>query len=130
MPKEFSRTRRVGEQIQRELAELIRNEVKDPRVGMVTIQAVRVTRDLGHAKVYFTVLGDQQSATDTQKALDRAAGFLRHALGQEMAMRSVPQLHFIYDESVEHGMHLSKLIEDACASDRQDGDDEDESGQS
>jgi len=126
MPRDFSRTRRVGEQIQRELSELLRDEVKDPRLGITTIQAVEVARDLGHAKVFFTVLGDEQAVHDSQKVLERAAGFLRHALGQRMFIRSVPQLHFVHDVSVERGMHLSELIDTARASDG-DSDDEDKS---
>ena len=126
MPREFSRTRRVGEQIQRELAELVRAELKDPRLGMVTIQAVEVTRDLGHAKVFFTVLGNKGPVQESQAVLQHAAGFLRGELGRRMVIRSVPQLHFVYDESVERGSRLSHLIDEAVASDRHadDGDDE------
>jgi ribosome-binding factor A len=125
MPKEFSRTRRVGDQMQRELAELIRDEVKDPRVGMVTVSGVEVSRDLGHAKVYVTVM-DEGAAQETVAALNRAAGFLRHALGQSMRIRTVPQLHFHYDESIERGSRLSSLIDDAIASDRDKAKDRDD----
>lgn len=117
MPRDFPRTRRIGEQMQRELAALIRTEVKDPRVGMVTISAVEVTRDLAHAKVFFTVLGDVDARRDSQAALNSAAGFLRHELGQRMLTRTVPQLRFVYDESIEHGSRLSALIDKAVASD-------------
>ena len=118
MPKEFSRTRRVGEQIQRELAELIRDEVKDPRVDMITVNAVEVSRDFGHAKVYVTVMNEERRQ-DSLEALNRAAGFLRHELGQRMRIRSVPQLHFHYDESVSRGSRLSALINDAIATDQE-----------
>ena len=117
MPREFSRTRRVGEQMQRELAVLIRDEVKDPRVGMVTVNDVEVSRDLAHAKVYITVLGDPRQQVATLEALAGAAGFLRRQLGQRMLLRAVPQLHFHYDESVERGSHLSQLIDQAVAED-------------
>lgn len=123
MPKEFSRTRRVGEQIQRELSELIRTEVKDPRVGMVTINSVEVSKDLGHAKVYVTVMDDAQRE-QTIQGLQRAAGFLRSELGRRMFIRAVPQLHFHYDESVARGARLSSLIDAALADDRKKHDDE------
>jgi ribosome-binding factor A len=121
MAKEYSRTQRIGDQMQRELAQLIRREVKDPRVGLVTITAVDVSRDVGHAKVFITVMG-QDSAEDIKqsiKVLNSAAGFLRMQLGKEMKLRSVPQLHFHYDESVTRGAHLSALIERAVAEDTQ-----------
>ncbi|CAK9887436.1 MULTISPECIES: 30S ribosome-binding factor RbfA [Pseudomonas] len=120
MAKEYSRTQRIGDQIQRELAQLIRREVKDPRVGVVTITAVDVSRDVGHAKVFITAMG-QESAEDikqTLKVLNGAASFLRVHLGKEMQLRSVPQLHFHYDESVSRGAHLSALIERAVAEDK------------
>ena len=119
MPREFSRTDRVAEQMQRELSQLIREEIKDPRVGnMITISAVEVSRDFGHAKVYFTLLDDQQDRAKTVEILNHASGFLRHALGARVTMRTTPQLHFHYDESIERGSHLSSLIDSAIASDR------------
>ena len=118
MPREFSRTRRVSEQMQRELAQLIREEINDPRVGsMVTVSAVDVSRDFGHAKVYITILDDQQDRKETIGILNKAAGFLRHEIGSRMTMRTIPQLHFHYDESIERGSHLSSLIDSAIASD-------------
>ncbi|MBD8491946.1 30S ribosome-binding factor RbfA [Pseudomonas syringae] len=119
MAKEYSRTQRIGDQIQRELAQLIRREVKDPRVGLVTVTAVDVSRDVGHAKIYVTVMGqdDAESIAQSLKVLNTAAGFLRMQLGREMKLRSVPQLHFHYDESVVRGAHLSALIERAVAED-------------
>lgn len=122
MPRDFPRTRRIGEQMQRELAALIRDGVKDPRVGMVTVSAVEVSRDLAHAKVFVTVLGDEAARRDSLTALNNAAGFLRHELGQRMLTRTVPQLRFVYDESIERGSQLSALIDAAVASDRHDED--------
>ena len=122
MPRDFPRTRRIGEQMQRELAALIRDGVKDPRVGMATVSAVEVTRDLAHAKVFITVLGDETARRDSLTALNNAAGFLRHELGQRMLTRTVPQLRFVYDESIEHGSRLSALIDAAVASDQHDED--------
>src|SRR5690606_35594918 len=120
MAKEDSRTQRIGDQMQRELAELIRREVKDPRVGLVTITAVDVSRDLAHAKVFITVMGADGSDAVGQslKALGSAASFLRLQLGKVMKLRSVPQLHFHFDERLSRGAHLSALIERAMAEDR------------
>jgi ribosome-binding factor A len=117
MPRDFSRTLRVAEQIQRELADLIRLEVKDPRVGMVTLTGVEVASDYGHAKVYFTLLGDAGQIVAAAEGLNRAAGFLRRELGRRIKLRTIPQLHFSHDESVERGMRLSSLIDAAVASD-------------
>jgi ribosome-binding factor A len=119
MAKEYSRTQRIGDQMQRELAQLIRREVKDPRVGLVTVTAVDVSRDVGHAKIFITVMGEESREDIAQsiKVLNNAAGFLRMQLGKEMKLRSVPQLHFHYDESVTRGAHLSALIERAVAED-------------
>lgn len=118
MPKDFSRTRRVGEQIQRELAVLLQREVRDPRLARVTISAVEITRDLSLATVYFTVLGEQEDLPPIQHALEKAAGFLRHALGERLVMRSLPHLKFVYDDSIRRGATLSNLIDEAVATDR------------
>jgi ribosome-binding factor A len=118
MPKDFSRTRRIGEQIQRELAVLLQREVRDPRLSQVTISAVEVTRDLSLATVYFTVLGEKENLPPIQHALEKASGFLRHALGERMVLRSLPQLKFVYDASISRGATLSNLIDEAVAADR------------
>jgi ribosome-binding factor A len=121
MPRDFSRTLRVAEQVQRELADLIRVEVKDPRVGMVTLTGVEVASDYGHAKIFFTLLGDAAQIDAASAGLNNAAGFLRRELGRRIKLRTIPQLHFCYDESVERGMRLSRLIDAAVSSDRGDG---------
>jgi ribosome-binding factor A len=113
MPRDHSRTLRVAEQIQRELAELIRLELKDPRVGMATLTDVEVSADYAHAKVFFTTLGTGDQIAAATAGLNHAAGFLRHELGQRIKLRGIPQLHFIYDESVERGVRLSRLIDEA-----------------
>lgn len=115
MAKEFSRSQRVAEQIRRELADLLQFEVKDPRVGRVTLTEVEVTGDLAHAKIYFVTQDEAVAATE---ALGKAAGFLRSQLSQRLLMRSVPQLHFFYDESLDRGIHLSQLIDQAIASEK------------
>ena len=113
MPKEYSRARRIGEQLQRELADLIAREVNDPRVGMVTITDVDVSRDLSNAKVYFTRLGKADDVTPEQAAaaLNHAAGFLRRQLSHRLALRGTPNLVFKYDHSVQRGVDLSNLID-------------------
>jgi len=123
MPRDYSRALRIAEQIQRELADLIRLEVKDPRVGMVTLTDVEVTSDYAHAKVFFTTLGTPGQIAETATGLERAAGFLRSQLSKRIKLRSVPQLHFVYDESVARGARLSQLIDRAVAS-SDDGSDE------
>ena len=125
MPRDFPRTRRVGEQLQRELATLIRDEINDPRIGMVSVSAVEVSRDLSHAKVYFSTLGAEEDAAASLKVLEGAAGFLRHQLGSRLAMRHVPQLHFKQDHSLEEGARLSALIDTAVRGDQHDDDETD-----
>lgn len=112
MAKDFSRSNRVAEQIQRELADLLQFEVKDPRVGMVTVTEVEVTGDMAHAKIYYSAKAD---TIELQSGLEKAAGFLRGQLAKRMLLRTVPQLHFIYDASIDRGMRLSKLIDEALA---------------
>ena len=120
MPKEYSRTQRVADYLQRELAMLIQREVRDPRVGMVSITGVDVSRDLGHARVYYTVLGSDSSedAAVSTAALNKAAGFLRSQIARESTMRSVPQLKFYFDSSVSRGRELEDLIQRAAKADR------------
>ena len=96
--------------IQRELSELLRQDVRDPRVGMVTLTSVDVSPDLSHAKVFFTLL-EKSKKDDTIRGLQRAAGFLRSQLAHRMKMYTTPELRFVYDESVERGDHLSRLID-------------------
>lgn len=117
MPKDYPRSRRIAEQIQRELSEVIRLELKDPRVGMITITDVEVSQDYSHAKVFFTTLGDADKVKETAAGLARAVGFLRSQLAHRLKLRIVPQLQFKYDESVERGMRLSRLIDEAVATD-------------
>ena len=117
MKKHSQRAQRVGEQIQRELAQMLREQVKDPRVGRVTITAVEVSPDLSHAKVFVTDLAGRAHAEESVRALAHTAGFLRTELAHRMKLYSVPQLHFAYDDSIESGIRLSKLIDEAVAAD-------------
>jgi ribosome-binding factor A len=113
MPRDFSRSSRIADQIQRDLSETIRAELKDPRVGMVTITAVEVSRDLSHARVFVTSLAGAQAMEESLGALRHAAGFLRSRLAHTLSSRTVPELQFVYDESVERGVRLSRLIDEA-----------------
>ncbi len=115
MARDYPRSQRVAEQLQRELADIIRTGVQDPRLGMVTITEVVLTRDLESAKVYFTVLDPEQQALQSMKILNRAVGFIRSQLGPRMRLRLVPQLNFVYDTSVARGAYLSSLIDEAMA---------------
>ncbi len=115
MPRDYPRTRRVAELLQRELSALIRDRLKDPEVGMVTISDVEVSRDLAHARVYFTLLGGEAEREKTREALQRAAGFLRRELGRELHLRTIPQLRFIYDDTMDRGNRVSALIEQALS---------------
>jgi len=118
MPREFPRARRVEEQLKRLLSELVRREVKDPRVGLITITSVEVSRDLTHANVYFTPFAGSGDAESAREALQHAAGFLRHQVRNQMRLRVAPEIQFHIDDSVERGARLSELISDAVESDR------------
>lgn len=118
MPNSFSRADRVAEQIRRELAELIRLELKDPRVSLVTITAVEITADYAHAKVFYTTLVSAEERVELERGLKHSAGFLRREVGRRVRIHHNPELHFVYDASVEHGSHLSQLIDQAVASDQ------------
>ena len=126
MSRDFSRASRISDQIQRDLSELIRLEVKDPRVSLVTISAVEVSRDLSHAKVYVTSMAQEHNPEQTTAALQHAAGFLRSQLARNLKLRTVPQLQFVYDASVERGIRLTQLIDRAVAEDHARSSDEPE----
>ena len=117
MPKEYSRSQRVVEQIRRELAELIRLEVKDPRVGFITLTDVEITPDYAHAKVFFTNMTGEGDVPEILQGLRRASGFLRRELGRRIRIHTIPELHFHYDRSVEEGSRLSQLIDEVVKED-------------
>ena len=120
MPREYSRSQRVGDQLQRELALLIQQELKDPRVGMVTVTGVDVTRELERAVVYVTVLGDAAARETSLAGLRQAAGFLRRELGRRLRLRTVPELEFRYDSSGERGARVEALLREAARGRRED----------
>jgi ribosome-binding factor A len=110
----FQRSDRVAEQVRRDLADLIRSELKDPRVGMISLTAVELTPDYAHAKIFFSTLNDDH-LEEIERGLKRAAGFLRRELGRRIHIHTLPELHFVYDSSIEHGISLSRLIDQANA---------------
>jgi ribosome-binding factor A len=117
MPREFNRSERVAGSLRRELATIIQMELKDPDVGFIGLSDVEVSRDLAHARVFVTVF-EADKADATIRALNQASGWLRSKLGQAMRIRSVPELHFHHDSSVETGRHMDELIDSAIAADR------------
>lgn len=110
----FQRGDRVAEQVRRDLADLIRSELKDPRVGMISLTAVELTPDYAHAKVFFTTL-KVEHLPEIEQGLKRAAGFLRRELGRRIHIHTLPELHFIYDSSLEYGASMTALIQQANA---------------
>ena len=111
MARQSGRTHKVADQIQREISEILHRELRDPRVGMITLTGVEVSPDFSHATVYFTCL-EASHASDASEGLKRASGFLRAQLAKRIRMYTVPELRFVYDESIERGAHLSHLIDD------------------
>ena len=120
MPREFSRVKRVGDLIQKELANLIHTDLKDPRVGMVTINEANVSRDLAYADIYFTVLPDHENEA-VEALLNQAGGFLRFQLARVLKIRRTPKLRFHYDPTTENGSSLGQIIDDAIANDKRRG---------
>lgn len=118
----FARSDRVAEQIRRELADLLRFHVKDQRLAakltLVTVTDVEVTADYAHAKVFYTSLADADANVIVADGLKRLASFLRRELGRRISIHKIPELHFIYDASVERGTYLSHLIDEAVESDK------------
>jgi ribosome-binding factor A len=114
--KEFARTERLGAALHRELVDILRDQVRDPRLARITVQEVRVSRDLAHAKVYFTCFPLDEGAEEQTRLLNgRLAGYLRSELARRVRLRTVPQLKFVHDESIRRGEQLDRLIEEAMA---------------
>lgn len=120
MAREFKRTDRLGDAVQRILAQLIQVEVRDPRIGMVNINDVVVSRDLSFARVYVTFVGKdtEEACLEAAEALNKASGFLRSQLAKELNIRTTPRLQFIYDKTSVQGQHLSQLIDKAVRQDQ------------
>ncbi len=120
MAKEYSRTQRVSQEMQKEIAIILQREIKDPRIGMATVSAVEVSRDLAYAKVFVTFLNDNepQQIKIGITALQDASGFIRSLLGKAMRLRVVPELTFAYDNSLVEGMRMSNLVSQVVQHDR------------
>jgi ribosome-binding factor A len=110
------RIARVNEQIRRELTYLLQREVRDPRIGIVTITAIETSPDLYHAKVFYSVMGSDEDRDSAAEGLRAAAGFLRTEIGRRMHIRRAPELHFTYDNTLQHAMHIERLLQEARAS--------------
>ncbi|KAA1182961.1 MULTISPECIES: 30S ribosome-binding factor RbfA [Photorhabdus] len=125
MAREFSRTQRVAQEMQKEIAIILQREVKDPRIGMATVSGVEVSRDLAYAKVFVTFLNvlteehDSDVVKNGIKALNEASGFIRSLLGKAMRLRVVPELTFSYDNSLVEGMRMSNLVTNVVKDDEQ-----------
>lgn len=134
MAREFGRAQRIADFLKRELALLIQNELRDPRIGMVSVNDVQVSRDLSYAKIFVTFLGvdGEEQASEPLAVLNRAAGFLRSQIAVDSNMRIIPKLRFHFDSSIERGRHLSSLIAQAVEADQKfhEGDVADDSGES
>ncbi len=117
MPREFSRNQRLGAQLQRILSELIRFETKDPGLVDVSLTIVELSKDLSVAKIYFSLLNPDDDPQPALEGLQRASGFLRRRLGNELSVRHVPELRFVHDDSVAHGAEISRLIDNAISAD-------------
>jgi ribosome-binding factor A len=106
------RVSRVGEQVKKELSQIIQQEIKDPRIGFVTITAVEMSGDLQIAKVYVSVMGKQEEKRETLAGLEKAKGYIRSEIGRRIKLRHVPELVFVMDESLEHSEHITRLLND------------------
>jgi ribosome-binding factor A len=119
MAREFARTDRVGQEIQKEIAMIIQREVKDPRLGMVTVSEVEITRDLAYAKIFVTFFTlEGQNVDESLSILNDAAGFIRTLLAKRIKARIMPELRFIYDSSMVEGVRMGTLVDKAIAEDR------------
>lgn len=106
------RVSRVGEQIKKELSQIIQQEIKDPRIGFVTVTAVEMSGDLQQAKVFISVLGSQAEKDESIHALEKAKGFLRSEVGRRIQLRHVPEIHFSIDQSLDHSEQITRLLHD------------------
>lgn len=122
MAKDYSRLDRIGDMIKREIAVLIQQHVKDPRVGMVSVTDVKVSRDLSYAKIYVSIMLPEEKIPEAIKALNHATGFLRHELAQRVELRVMPQLRFYYDDSLIRGNRIASLIDEVTRNKPNDDD--------
>ncbi|NLY19599.1 MAG: 30S ribosome-binding factor RbfA [Clostridiaceae bacterium] len=115
----MDRTNRIANEMQKEISDIIRNSIKDPRIPeLVSVTAVRVTKDLRYARVYISVFGSEKEKRDAMAALKSASGFVRREIGQRVQLRYTPEITFSLDDSIEHGIHISNLINETIKSDK------------
>jgi len=127
MAREYARTDRVGQQIQKEIATILMREIKDPRLSMTTVSAVEVTRDLAYAKIFVTFFNDNKDEIkESLEVLAEAEGYIRSLLGKRLRARIMPHLRFIYDSSMSEGVRMSALVAEAVASDKNSNNEVDE----
>jgi len=121
MAREFKRSDRVAQELQKEIAVILQREVKDPRIGMVTVSDVEVSKDLAYAKIFVTFLFDHDEAAIAQgmKGLEKASPYIRTLVGKAMRLRIVPELRFVYDQSLVEGMRMSNLVSDVIRKDEE-----------
>ena len=127
MRKNSMKNMRINEEVHRELSNIIRSEIKDPRINpMTSVVAVEVAPDLKSAKAYISVLGDEKSQKDTLAGLTSAEGYIRRALAKSINLRNTPEIRFVMDQSIEYGVHMSKLIDDVNQGSSKEEDEEDD----
>ena len=114
----INRAQRIADLMRRELGRFFLQEVKDPRIKLVSITDLQVSRDLSHAKVFYTLVDKEKDLAASSEALNKASGFLRKRIAEELNLRATPKLSFIYDDAMEHGRHISSLIDAAIAEDK------------
>lgn len=112
IPLSKHRYDRIGEELKKEISDILQNDIKDPDLGFVSIVLVDVSRDLRVAKVYYSVMGSEEEIEKTKQAVKRAAGFVRHEIAGRLSLRYAPELVFNYDNSIEHGIRISKILND------------------
>lgn len=131
MAREYARTDRVGQQIQKEIAVILMRDIKDPRLSMTTVSAVEVTRDLAYAKVFVTFFNDKEDEIKASlEVLAEAEGYIRSLLGKRLRARIMPHLRFVYDKSMAEGVRMSALVDQAVASDSHESETNDDSDKS
>lgn len=109
------RGNRINEELKREISDVLQNDIKDPGLGMVSVVLCDVSRDLSVAKVYYSVLGDAETVESTREAIKRSTGFIRREVSQRLSLRHTPELVFIYDDSIEHGIRIAQIISEENA---------------
>lgn len=121
MAREFTRADRVSQELKKEIAVILQQEVKDPRIGMVTVSDVEISRDLAYAKIFVTFLFDEDESVVVRglEGLNKASGYIRHLVGKAMRLRIVPELRFVYDHSLVEGMRMSNLVTDVIRKDQE-----------